>query len=117
MRTIEVISDTQIQYFSNELLFLAQSGQPYRGSLYVNFISRGESFNLIDFKSYLTSLRSQIFIAENTAHEIYQQIDKTIKTKDLGVIVDLSARGGIQQRITFGMPFDVVKKNNVFQVG
>jgi len=114
---LAVIPNTQIQYLSHELLFLAQSGQPYRGSVYINFISISHSFDLRDFKSYLSSLRSQRFIAENIAYEIYQTIDKSIKTKDLGVVVDLSARGGIQQRISFGEAFAVVKKKNIFQVG
>lgn len=114
---IDVIPNTQIQYLSHELLFLAQSGQPYRGSVYINFVTLTQSFNLLDFKSYLTSLRSQNFIAENIAYDIYQTIDQSIQTKDLGVSVDLSARGGIQQRICFGVPFEVVKKSNVFQVG
>jgi len=116
MRTLDVIKGTNIQYFSPELLFLAQSGQPYRGCVYIHFESVGQSIDLRDIKAYITSLRSQKFIAENIAHEIYQKIQAHIKTKDLGVIVDLSARGGIQQRISFGVLFDVVKKNNVFQI-
>lgn len=107
---------TQIQFLSHELLFLAHSGQPYRGSVYINFKSKGESFNLVDFKTYLTSLRSQSFYAENIAYEIYHLINTQIKSKHLGVIVDLSARGGIQQRVCFGKKFKAIKKENIFQV-
>jgi len=110
-RKVDAKEGTKIEYMSPELLFLAQSGQPYRGTLYVNFISKGESFNLIDFKTYITSLRSVTLTAENIA---YIQIN--INVDSLGVIVDLTARGGIQQRISFGEDFTPVKKQNIFQV-
>jgi NADPH-dependent 7-cyano-7-deazaguanine reductase QueF len=113
---IKIHKETRVQYLSKELLFLAQSGQPYRGTLYVNFTSRGESFHLQDFKKYITSLRDKTFQAEDIAYEIYSVIEKSIQTKDLGVVVDLTARGGIQQRIAYGAAFDVVKKENIFQV-
>ena len=46
----------------------------------------------------------------------YEKIDNAIKTNKLGVIVDLTARGGIQQRISFGEDFVPVSKENIFQV-
>lgn len=101
---------------SHELLFLAQSGQPYRGTVYINFISIGETFDLLDFKKYLTSLRDKKLYAEDIACEIYETIAKSIQTQDLGVIVDLTARGGIQQRLCYGTKFDAVQKKNIFQV-
>jgi len=116
LEKIEIQKGTNIEYLSKELLFLAQSGQPYRGSVYVKFTSEGETFNLLDFKKYITSLRSQKFYAENIAYEIYQTIIKSINTTALGVIVDLSARGGLQQRITYGEEFQVTLKENIFQV-
>lgn len=115
-RKVDAKEGTKIEYMSPELLFLAQSGQPYRGTLYVHFISKGESFNLIDFKKYITSLRSVTLTAENIAYEIYQMIQKNVDVEALGVIVDLTARGGIQQRISFGEDFIPVKKQNIFQV-
>ena len=108
---------SHLEYSSQELLFLAQSGQPYRGSLYISFTSVGEGFELRGFKQYLTSLRSQTFYAEDIAHEIYTIIAESIETQSLGVIVDLSARGGIQQRIGFGVDFTPLQKNNIFQIG
>ncbi len=107
---------THIEYSSPELLFLADSGQPYRGSLHVDFLSVGETFDLIGFKKYITSLRAVTLNAEDIAYEIYTKIDTSIMSKNLGVVVDLSARGGIQQRLSFGTAFDVVKKANIFQV-
>jgi len=115
-RKVDVKAGTKIEYMSPELLFLAQSGQPYRGTLYVHFASKGESFNLRDFKKYITSLRSVTLTAENIAYEIYETIQTNVDVDSLGVIVDLTARGGIQQRISFGEDFIPVKKQNIFQV-
>jgi NADPH-dependent 7-cyano-7-deazaguanine reductase QueF len=115
-RKVDAQEGTKIEYMSPELLFLAQSGQPYRGTLYVHFTSKGESFNLVDFKKYITSLRSVTLTAENIAYEIYQKIQTNVNVDALGVIVDLTARGGIQQRIRFGEDFTPVKKQNIFQV-
>jgi len=115
-RKVDVKEDTNIEYMSPELLFLAQSGQPYRGTVYVHFTSKGESFNLVDFKKYITSLRSVTFNAENIAYEIFEKIQINVNVDALGVIVDLTARGGIQQRISFGANFKPVKKQNIFQV-
>lgn len=116
LRKVAVIEHTTIEYMSPELLFLAQSGQPYRGTLYIHFISKGESVNLVDLKQYITSLRARTFTAENIAHEIFNKIHSAIDVDTLGVIVDLTARGGIQQRIHFGAAFEPVKKQNIFQV-
>ena len=117
MRKLKIQTGTKIEFHSNELLFLAQSGQPYRGSVYLHFESIGESFDLRDFKSYITSLRSQTLNAEDIAYEIFSKIDVVIESKNLGVVVDLSARGGISQRLSYGYEFYVEKKNNIFQVG
>ena len=116
-RKIAIQKGSKIQYSSSELLFLAKSGQPYRGTLYINFTSKGEGFDMRDFKTYLTSLRSMSLNAEDIAYEIYTKVAESVTVKDLGIIVDLTARGGIQQRISFGADFDVVQKPNMFQVG
>jgi len=116
MRIVEVQKDTTIEYSSKELLFLAPSGQPYRGSVYIKFISKGESINLIDFKKYITSLRETTLIAENIAYEIFSEIDSIINSKKLGVVVDITSRGGIQQRVSFGKAFEPIIKANIFQL-
>ena len=114
---IVIKKGTTITFDSNELLFLGQSGQPYRGSLYVQFKSEGESFDLQSFKRYITSLRSLTFYSEDIAFEIYTTISESIKSAQLGVIVELTSRGGIAQRLSFGDSFEVFKRNNIFQVG
>ncbi|MFK5976238.1 MAG: hypothetical protein QM493_06995 [Sulfurovum sp.] len=116
MRKVEVKKGTNIQYSSRELLFLAPSGQPYRGTIYINFISKGESINLLDLKKYITTLRDTISTSENIAFIIFDKINSAIKTKKLGVVVDITARGGIQQRVSFGKAFEPIVKNNIFQV-
>ncbi|MBU1668033.1 hypothetical protein KKC13_06405 [bacterium] len=116
LRKITIQQGSRIEYSSKELLFLAQSGQPYRGSIYINFTSQGETFNLLDFKKYLTSLRNVSLNAEDSAYTLYEKINNTISTNNLGVIVDLTARGGIQQRIAYGATFEPVMKENIFQV-
>lgn len=107
---------TTIEFMSPELLFLARSGQPYRGTLYIKFVSLGESVNLLDLKKYITSLRALTFDSEDVAYEIYNTIAGSISADELGVVVDLTARGGIQQRIAFGTAFEPVRKQNIFQV-
>lgn len=102
---IEIAKNTLVEWSSSELLFLAQSGQPYRGELHIHFKSLGESVNLLDLKKYITSLRSKKFYAEDIAFEIFQTINETIKSENLGVVVNLTARGGIRQKLTFGHQF------------
>lgn len=116
LRKVQIQKESNIQYSSKELLFLAQSGQPYRGTVFISFISIGETFNLLDFKKYITSLRAITLNSEDIAHTIYEKINANIETASLGIIVDLTARGGIQQRISFGKVFEPVVKANVFQV-
>ncbi|CAA6798804.1 MAG: Unknown protein [uncultured Sulfurovum sp.] len=116
LKKITIQEGTNIEYSSKELLFLAQSGQPYRGTVYINFNSQGETFNLLDFKKYITSLRSVTMNSEDIAYTIYKKIEASISTNKLGIIVDITARGGIQQRISFGESFLPVVKENVFQV-
>jgi NADPH-dependent 7-cyano-7-deazaguanine reductase QueF len=116
LKKITIQKGSNIEYSSKELLFLAQSGQPYRGTLYINFTSTGETFDLLDFKKYLTSLRSVTLNAEDIAYTIYEKIKSSISTSNLGVIVYLTARGGIQQRLSFGEKFQPVHKQNIFQV-
>jgi NADPH-dependent 7-cyano-7-deazaguanine reductase QueF len=116
LNMINIKRGTRVEFHSNELLFLAKSGQPYRGSLYVKFESLGESFDSVDFKRYITSLRSVVMNAEDIAVKIYTKIENSISVKNLGVVVDLSARGGLQQRLSYGFEFEVTQKNNIFQV-
>jgi NADPH-dependent 7-cyano-7-deazaguanine reductase QueF len=117
MRKIEIKPHTRVELSSHELLFLAKSGQPYRGSLYVAFDSVGESFDMLDFKRYLTSLRSATLYGEDIAFVIYTEINRAIESQNLGVVVELAARGGIRQRLEFGAAFEPHKSNNIFQVG
>ncbi len=116
LRKVPLQEGSVLEYSSKELLFLGHSGQPYRGTLYVKFLSSGESFDMRDFKHYITSLREKTLYSEDIAHEIFQTIAASIQTLNLGVVVDLSGRGGIQQRVSFGALFVPVVKANIFQI-
>jgi len=116
LKKLQIQKDTVIEYSSKELLFLAKSGQPYRGSLYMKFTSLGETVDLVSFKKYITSLRDKTLNAEDIAYEIYETITSAINVNDLGIVVDLTARGGLQQRLSFGAEFTPVIKNNIFQI-
>lgn len=101
LNKITIKEGTTIEFNSSELLFLAHSGQPYRGKVQIQFKSTGESFNLLDFKRYLTSLRAKTLYSEDIAHEIYTTINNSIKSQNLEVIVELTPRGGIRQKLSF----------------
>ena len=75
-----------------------------------------ETIDLLDLKKYITSLRSVTLNAEDIAYTIYRKIVDTINTNNLGVVVDLTARGGIQQRIRFREYFEPMVKEIFFQV-
>lgn len=108
---------SHLEFASNELLFLGSSGQPYRGSLYVAFDSLGEGFELLDFKRFITSLRSKTMSAEDVAFVIYTEIASSINAAQLGVVVELGARGGIMHRVSYGAAFEPHKRANIFQIG
>ena len=113
MKTVEIEQGSRIEYFSPELLFLGSSGQPYRGKVYIRFISSGKTFNLLDFKKFITSLRHKTILSENIAKYIYDEIKDHVGD-NLGVIVDLTARGGIQQTIEYGKEFEPRRQRNLF---
>ncbi len=115
-RQIEVSTGTEVEYYSQELIFLAISGQPYRGSIYVHFTTKSKVMNLMDFKKFITSLRDITLPSENIAQYIFDKIIE-YTNEDLGIIVKLTARGGIQQTIKYGDSFSIeTNKKNVFQV-
>jgi len=116
LKTHAIKEGSRIEYSSPELLFLGHSGQPYRGSFFVRFTSKGEGFDLRDFKRYITSLRAQTCYAEDIAHEIFSTISNAITVDDLGIVVDITARGGIRQRVSFGEAFIPTKKAVMFQM-
>jgi len=122
MRKLQIAENSTIEMMSPELLFLGKSGQPYRGTLYIHFVSAGRTIELPDFKKYITSLRNKVFMAEDISREIYKTlwlhigIGEGPKTK-IGVVVDLTGRGGIQQTISHGEPFTPNRnKNKIFQL-
>lgn len=115
MRTIDTKPGTRVELQTPELLFLGLSGQPYRGTVYIKFVTAKTTVNLLDLKKYITSLRQVKIAAEDIAQYIFEHFNNTCMA--LGVIVDLTARGGIQQTIEYGKEFDPLRhKNNIFQI-
>jgi len=117
MKAISVMQNNDIELSSPELLFLAKSGQPYRGSVYVHYITGCVSIDLVSFKRFITSLREVTLTSEDIAQHIYKEINKVLNTESLNVTVYLTARGGIQQKISYGVPHAYEKMSSkVFQV-
>ena len=115
MRVVNTKPGSKVQFSSKELLFLGQSGQPYRGSVYVEYTTDEKTVNLLDIKKYITSLRNETIVAEDIAQVIHNEFDGFMV--ELGVVVDLTARGGIAQSISYGNEFSPLRdRPNIFQV-
>ncbi len=90
---------SHIEFSSPELMWLGLSGQPYRGSLQIEMISNGKSFDLLSLKKYITSLRSQVVILEDIAQKILNDLD-LLENNTLSVSVRTTPRGGISSKIS-----------------
>ena len=88
---------TYIEVSSPELMWLGNSGQPYRGTLYIQYINNGSVTNLLDIKKYIGTLRGEVVLLEDIAFKIYNSIgiDNAIVT------VKTTARGGISSTIKY----------------
>lgn len=105
-----------VEISSPELLWLAESGQPYRGTLYIQFISNGRTVDMLSLKRYITSLRQQKFLLEDIADVIYEKLSG-LENLQLGVTVKTTARGGISSTIRAGVDFrDPESKPIVFGI-
>ena len=110
--------NSTIELFTPELLFLGESGQPYRGSVYIQIVISKKTLDLVSFKKYITSLRQKTMFVEESSKTIYKDLVKVLKHNKIKVTIDLTARGGIQSRIMYGDKIDLpnIKKPLVFQV-
>lgn len=91
----------RIELYSPELLFLGESGQPYRGSVVVRYINGANFIDILAFKKFITSLQNTTMKFEQSAATIHAWVSKSTQSKAF-VSVALTARGGIQPSITFG---------------
>jgi NADPH-dependent 7-cyano-7-deazaguanine reductase QueF len=106
-----------VELMSPELMFLGVSGQPYRGTLFVSYINKGVVLDMLSFKKFITSLRSEKFLFEEVAKIIYNKLNESLQDNDtLSVMVDLTARGGIQSRTSYGVTHSFTKKPLVFNM-
>ena len=116
LRDRSVTVGSYIELSSPELLWLGSSGQPYRGTLYIQYITNGKTVEMIDLKKYITSLRQETILLEDIAIHIYSDLVKCLGT-DLQVTVKTSPRGGISSTIRYGSNLgDVESKPIVFGV-
>ena len=92
-----------IQLSSPELMWLAESGQPYRGTLHIQYINKGLVIELISLKKYITRLRDHKIQLEEIAETIHTDLCKgKPELSVLRVTVTTTARGGISSTITAG---------------
>lgn len=111
-------SGVMVELSSPELLFLGESGQPYRGTLYVTYFNNGIILDMLSFKKFITSLRHKTFLFEDIAKYIHDSVIESLNsTSIVNVTIDLTARGGIQSRTMYGeLNTNPIKKPLVFQM-
>jgi len=99
----QVQFDNYVEMASPELLWLGESGQPYRGTLYVQYNTTNKiTVDMISFKKYITSLRSETVLLEDIASFIAKDLEETLDNDNIAVTVKSAARGGISSTITNG---------------
>jgi NADPH-dependent 7-cyano-7-deazaguanine reductase QueF len=98
-KTKALIGDSYIEFSSPELIWLGESGQPYRGTLYIQYTANQSAIDLISLKKYITSLRSRIILLEDIAETIYNEL---AINDTFSITVKTTARGGISSTIHFG---------------
>lgn len=94
--------DTYIEFSTHELTFLGMSGQPYRGTLFIQYISNGEVLDLISIKKYIESLKFEKIVLENISSTIHNKINTALKNDSLCVTCKTTARGGISSTVRYG---------------
>ena len=77
LKKVAVIAHTTVEYMSPELLFLAQSGQPYRGTLYIHFIS---------MRNYIQSGILLIFVYLDRYRQMKEMIKIAVLHEKLNII-------------------------------
>lgn len=107
-----------VELMSPELMFTGVSGQPYRGTVYIQYVNNGAVLDTLSLKKYITDMRQEKILLEDVPYKFFADISNTIGTGDVNVYVDLTARGGIQSRTSYiSFPFAAPeKKNLVFQI-
>lgn len=95
-----------IELSSPELLWLGESGQPYRGTLYVQFMTDGKSVDMLSYKRYITALRQETVLIEDIADKILNDLG-ALENDSIGVTVKTTARGGISSTVRAGKEYSM----------
>lgn len=96
-----------IELSSPELSWLGESGQPYRGTLYIQFMTEGKSLEMLSLKRYITSLRDKVVTLEDIASKILFDLNTNLSNNTLGITVKTTARGGISSTIRAGKEYSM----------
>lgn len=98
---------TYIEFNTHELLFLSESGQPYRGQLFIQYMNQGKVIDLISLKKYIEQLRQRTILLEDISSVILQDINSVIENSTVCVTVKTTARGGISSTIRAGKEYNM----------
>lgn len=98
---------TYIEFSTHELLFLSESGQPYRGQLFIQYMNQGKVIDLISLKKYIELLRQRTILLEDISSVILQDINSVIENNTVCVTVKTTARGGISSTIRAGKEYNM----------
>ena len=93
---------TFIEFCTHELTFLGMSGQPYRGTLYIQYITNNKVLDLLSLKKYIESLKMETIILEDIAKVVYDSINSVLECTELCVTANTTPRGGISSTIRYG---------------
>lgn len=94
-----------IEFCTHELTFLGESGQPYRGMLFIQYITDNKVIELISLKKYIESLRSRTLVLEEVSSVIHSDINNLLKNDTLSVSIKTTPRGGISSTIRHGADY------------
>ena len=93
---------TYIEFCTHELTFLGQSGQPYRGMLFIQYISEGRVVDMLALKKYIESLKLKTLLLEDVAKAIHTDLNVDLNNQQLCVTVKTTPRGGLSTTTRFG---------------
>lgn len=96
-----------VEFCTHELTFLGESGQPYRGMLFIQYVVEGKVLELVSLKKYIESLRSRTIMLEDVSANIYEDINKVLGNSSLCVTIKTTPRGGISSTVRYGKEYNL----------
>ena len=102
MKNIIVTPGNYVEISTHELMFISNSGQPYRGVLGIQYITKSKAIEFISLKKYVESLRRTTCNLEDIAKLIYDNINEELDNNTLKVTVRTTPRGGFSTTVIHG---------------